>query len=123
MMKLLLICLLAVATAERLFHGDQVLRAYPTESQIELFRDFEKKYGIEFWTDLGVKRPVDFHARYITLNLIKQALEENNVQYEVFIDDVQNLLKNKLIDLEHHRCLLHHLTTTSITPGKRLMLG
>jgi len=89
-MKFFLAFLLAtVALAERQYHGDQVLRTFPSEAQLELFKQLEAKYEINFWTDLGTKAPVDIHVRYITLKLVKTALQEHNVPFEIFIEDMQ----------------------------------
>jgi murein tripeptide amidase MpaA len=95
-MKLFLVLLLAtVAIAERQFHGDQVIRTFPNESQLELFKKLEAKYEIEFWTDLGTKAPVDIHVRYIMLNLVKTALNEHGVQFEIFVEDVQKSVEEQ----------------------------
>jgi len=92
----LLLCVAAVATAtQRGFHGDQILRTHPGETQLELFNELEAKYGIDFWTDLGTKGPVDIHVRYIFLNLVKAALERNNIVYSIFIEDVQESVESQ----------------------------
>merc|ERR1712032_1131498 len=52
-------------------------------------------YQIEFWTDLGTKAPVDIHVRYITLKLVKTALKEHNVPFEIFVADVQTSIEEQ----------------------------
>jgi len=95
-MKLLVILALALAVcAERQFHGDQVLRTFPTQEKLELFKQLEAKYEIEFWTDLGVKAPVDIHVRYIFLNIVKAALDNHNVRYEIFVEDMQRAVEEQ----------------------------
>jgi len=89
-MKLVvLLALVACAFAERKFIGDQVIRCFPTEEQKGLFDAFQAKYDVEFWAGPEGPRPVDMHVRGIFTNIVKAALTENNVKYEIMIHDLQ----------------------------------
>ncbi|CAK8672248.1 unnamed protein product [Clavelina lepadiformis] len=101
-MKVLVVILLvvcALSEAKRFFHGDQVLRLYPTEEQhFQSITILEENFPIDYWTDLHGIRPVDIHVPKKDLPRVKVFLRRNRVNFDVFIEDVQKAIANQVSD-------------------------
>ncbi|XP_030627792.1 carboxypeptidase A1-like [Chanos chanos] len=78
------------------FVGHQVLRIQPTnEEQISVLRSLAEKHdlGLDFWTEpVSVTKPVDVRIPFKVLQPIKIFLLENDIQYSIMIQDLQDLL-------------------------------
>jgi len=79
--------LAATACANKLFHGNQVLRTFPNEEQREFLISIGEEYDFDFW-DMGPHQ-VDIHVPRIYTPIVKVLLARNSIEYEIFIEDLQ----------------------------------
>jgi len=90
---LVLCALAAFASAEKLFHGNQVLRTFPSEEQRQYLDSIAEDYDFDFWTEGG--EAIDIHVPRIFSPIVQVLLNRNSIEYEVFIDDVQTAINNE----------------------------
>lgn len=84
----LLICAFAAsACAEKLFHGNQVLRTFPDEQQREFLHSIAEDYDFDFWGEAPGQ--VDIHVPRIYSPIVQVLLNRNMIKYEMFIEDLQ----------------------------------
>ncbi|XP_078492769.1 carboxypeptidase A4-like [Ciona intestinalis] len=99
MKVVIFLALLAVASAKRLFHQDQVLRVEPRGYQLKVIENLGKRFpNIDYWTDLSEVRPVDIHVPLVYLSAVKSFLSRNRIDYEIFIEDLQVAIDNQKSD-------------------------
>ncbi|XP_015712673.1 carboxypeptidase A1-like [Coturnix japonica] len=97
-MKILLVfaTLLVGTFSEKLFVGDQVLRAVASnEEQIALLRALGEQVDlqVDFWRDpTKPGRPADLRVPFSRLQAVKVFLEHHGISYSIMIEDVQQLL-------------------------------
>jgi len=84
---LLLCAFAASACAEKLFHGNQVLRTFPDEEQKEFLLSIAEEYDIDFWGEAPGQ--VDIHVPRIYSPIVQVLLNRNRINYEMFIEDLQ----------------------------------
>nr|XP_002121069.1 carboxypeptidase B-like [Ciona intestinalis] len=91
--------LLAVASAKRLFHQDQVLRIQPGGYDLKIINNLVERYpNIDFWAEPSLVRPVDIHVPRVHLTAVKVFLTRNRIDYEIFIEDLQVAIDNQKSD-------------------------
>jgi len=84
---IVLFALAASVCADKLFHGNQVLRVYPTEDQRAFLYSIAEEYDFDFWTK--GRDNVDIHVPRIYSPIVQVLLARNRVDYEIFIHDLQ----------------------------------
>nr|XP_026694805.1 carboxypeptidase A5-like [Ciona intestinalis] len=99
-MKFVIIfAVLAVASAKRLFHQDQVLRIQPNGYELKVIENLAETFpNIDFWSEPSPVRPVDIHIPLDQLSAVKVFLARNRVDYEIFIEDLQVAIDNQKSD-------------------------
>ncbi|XP_061576876.1 carboxypeptidase A2-like [Cololabis saira] len=100
----LLLVFAALAAAETLFSGDQVLRInVETEEQIQQLQGLEKKeeWELDFWLHpVSTDVPVDVRVPASHLAAVKQHLDASGITFTVMIQDVQELLDEEKAEME-----------------------
>ncbi|XP_056107013.1 carboxypeptidase A1-like [Rhinichthys klamathensis goyatoka] len=80
------------------FEGDQVLRITAKDAeQISLLKELpEQTLGLDFWMEpVHESLPVDVHVPFHSLQAVRAFLAYNQIQYNVMIEDVQDLLDDE----------------------------
>ncbi|KAK2838412.1 hypothetical protein Q7C36_013226 [Tachysurus vachellii] len=84
------------AFCRKVFTGDQVLRIdAKSEEQIQLLKELENTevFELDFWTHpVSSDLPVDVHVPYASLNVVRRFLQDNEIPFQVMIEDLQELL-------------------------------
>jgi len=88
----LLLALAATASAYKLFHGDQVIRTFPTGDQVDVLKTLAVEYELDFWSDLVEGRSVDIHVPRIYVPIVRVILSRNLIQHETFVEDLQTAI-------------------------------
>ena len=85
-----------VAAASRVsYEGYKVLRTQPlNEAHAEILRDLRNEDVFDFWQDPNVGRSADVLASPELLPMLEQFLRENNIQFSVMIDNLEELRRS-----------------------------
>ncbi|XP_038561426.1 carboxypeptidase A2-like [Micropterus salmoides] len=99
----LLLVLVAAATAERVFTGDQVIRVnVESEEQIQLLQALEtqQEWELDFWLHpVSTELPVDIRVPRGSLSSVMEYLSANNILYSVVINNLQELLDEEKAEM------------------------
>ncbi|XP_059191638.1 carboxypeptidase A4 [Centropristis striata] len=99
----LLLVLVAAASAERLFIGDQVLRVnVESEEQIKLLQELEtqEEWELDFWlSPVSSELPVDIRVPRSAVSAVTEFLRTHNIPYSVLINDLQELLDEEKTEM------------------------
>ncbi|KAK7121534.1 hypothetical protein R3I93_022579 [Phoxinus phoxinus] len=80
------------------FEGDQVLRITAKDAeQISLLKELpEQTLGLDFWMEpVHESLPVDVHVPFHSLQAVRAFLAYNQIQYNIMIENVQDLLDDE----------------------------
>nr|XP_020449170.1 carboxypeptidase A2-like [Monopterus albus] len=102
----LLLVLVAAATAEKLFVGDQVIRVnVELEEDIQLLQALETlEWKLDFWLHpVSTELPVDIRVPRSSLSAVKRYLHDHNISFSVIIDDLQELLDEEKAEMEKNQ--------------------
>nr|XP_046227460.1 carboxypeptidase B [Scatophagus argus] len=96
MRVLLFFGLVAVALADvTRFEGEKVFRLKPVlDKHVSLIKDLEKSIEVDLWTPASAElvtigSDVDVHVPAIYLDMVFTILQQNDMEYEVLIEDLQ----------------------------------
>ncbi|KAM6937603.1 carboxypeptidase A4 [Xenentodon cancila] len=107
----LLLVFVAVAKAERIFTGDQVIRInVESEEQIQQLRALENEeaWELDFWLHpVSNELPVDIRVPRSSLTAVKEYLDANNIPFTVMIDNLQALLDKEKAEMEENQWSVH----------------
>jgi len=67
------------------------------EAQAELLLQLEEQGGFDFWSEVGLGRPLDVMTAPETKETLTQWLDEHSLQWSVMIEDVGVLIQGQLI--------------------------
>ncbi|XP_049929797.1 carboxypeptidase A4 [Epinephelus moara] len=99
----LLLVLVAAATAERVFIGDQVIRVNAeTEEQIQLLQALETQLEgeLDFWLHpVSTELPVDIRVPRSSFSFVTEYLNAHNIPYSVLINNLQELLDEEKAEM------------------------
>lgn len=99
----LLLVLVAVATAERVFIGDQVIRVNAeTEEQIQLLQalEMQQEGELDFWLHpVSTELPVDIRVPRSSFSFVTEYLNAHNIPYSVLINNLQELLDEEKAEM------------------------
>ncbi|KAM9854103.1 carboxypeptidase A2-like [Aulostomus maculatus] len=102
-----LLVLVAVAKAERVFTGDQVIRVnVQSEEQIELLQALEanEEWELDFWLHpVSTELPVDIRVPRSSLRAVKDYLDVHYMPFAVLIDNIQELLDEEKAEMEDNQ--------------------
>ncbi|KAM9351666.1 carboxypeptidase A4 [Symphorus nematophorus] len=100
----LLLVLVAAATTERVFTGDQVIRVkVQSEEQIQLLQALEaqQEWELDFWLDpVSTELPVDIRVPHSSLSAVKEYLHVHSIPYSVIINNLQELLDEEKAEMQ-----------------------
>ncbi|KAG8580871.1 hypothetical protein GDO81_007450 [Engystomops pustulosus] len=103
MWTVLIVASIALASAEPVtFHGDKVFRAVPqNDEHVELIKSLASYTKLDFWLPdsellLEVGKAADFRAGYDVAYDIQALFVQNNLPYEIMIDDLQVAMERQL---------------------------
>ncbi|XP_041853831.1 carboxypeptidase A2-like [Melanotaenia boesemani] len=103
----MLLVLVAVAKAERVFSGDQVIRVdVQSEEQIQLLQALgaEDELELDFWLHpVSTELPVDIRVPRSSLSSVKEYLHAHSVPFTVMIDNLQELLDEEKAEMEENQ--------------------
>ncbi|XP_077066816.1 carboxypeptidase A1-like [Siphateles boraxobius] len=88
------------------FEGDQVLRITAKDAeQISLLKELpEQTLGLDFWMEpVHESLPVDVHVPFHSLQAVRAFLAYNQIQYNVMIENVQELLDDEEREMVKYR--------------------
>merc|ERR1719210_2477562 len=87
-----------VAAASRVsYEGYKVLKTQPlNEAHAEILRDLRNEDVFDFWQDPNVGRSADVLASPELLPMLEQFLRENNIQFSVMIDNLEQLRRTNV---------------------------
>jgi hypothetical protein len=72
-----------------------------TPEQLKAVSGLEKlNYGVDFWLEPSMKRPVDIYVPQKNLHAVKLFLNQFGIQYEVSIPDVGELITKTAIGVQ-----------------------
>nr|XP_002125602.1 carboxypeptidase B [Ciona intestinalis] len=94
MRGVLILSLLACVAAKVLYNGDQVLRFTSEDlATRELLRLVGQQHQLKFWREPErMVGPVDMHVPAHKVTELKQLLRQYGIEYDVMIDDVQEVI-------------------------------
>ncbi|XP_049430091.1 carboxypeptidase A4 [Epinephelus fuscoguttatus] len=99
----LLLVLVAAATAERVFIGDQVIRVNAeTEEQIQLLQalEMQEEGELDFWLHpVSTELPVDIRVPRSSFSFVTEYLNAHNIPYSVLINNLQELLDEEKAEM------------------------
>ncbi|KAL7403030.1 hypothetical protein ABVT39_023410 [Epinephelus coioides] len=99
----LLLVLVAAATAERVFIGDQVIRVNAeTEEQIQLLQalEMQQEGELDFWLHpVSTELPVDIRVPRSSFSFVTEYLNAHNIPYSVLINNLQELLDEEKAEM------------------------
>jgi hypothetical protein len=85
---IVLLCAFAASVcAEKLFHGNQVLRVLPDQDQREFLLSIAEQYEFDFWS--SGPAALDIHVPKVYSPVVKVMLARHRIDYEIFIEDLQ----------------------------------
>ena len=86
------------AAASRVsYEGYKVLRTQPLNKvHAEILRDLRNEDVFDFWQDPNVGRSADVLASPELLPMLEQFLRENNIQFSVMIDNLEQLRRTNV---------------------------
>uniref|UniRef100_A0A672G059 Carboxypeptidase A1-like n=2 Tax=Salarias fasciatus TaxID=181472 RepID=A0A672G059_SALFA len=100
---MLLLLLVAVASAERLFVGDQVIRInVESEEQIQALQALEsqEEWKLDFWLHpVSADLPVDIRVPRSSLDSVTEYLQAHGIPFSVMIDNLQELLDQERAEM------------------------
>merc|ERR1712180_473855 len=67
------------------------------EAQAELLLQLEEQGGFDFWSEVGLGRPLDVMTAPETKETLTQWLDDHSLQWSVIIEDVGVLIQEQLI--------------------------
>ncbi|XP_029378884.1 carboxypeptidase A4 [Echeneis naucrates] len=98
--------LVAVAYAERVFIGDQVIRVnVQSEEEIQLLQALEtqQEWELDFWLHpVSTELPVDIHVPRSSLNSVKEYLHAHNIHFTIMIDNLQEVLNAEKTEMDEN---------------------
>merc|ERR1712080_37575 len=95
---LLLGVLVAASGGRKSYSGHQVLRVQvENESQAEAMEALNREGGFNFWTEVGVSRPVDVMVSPAARESLETWLEEEGILWTVMAEDVGVLMEEELV--------------------------
>ncbi|XP_048015003.1 carboxypeptidase A1-like [Megalobrama amblycephala] len=111
MTRLLFLAALFVAVfAKKSFKRDHVLRITARdEAQISLLKELSEQghLGLDFWMEpVHESLPVDVRVPFHSLQSVRAFLAYNQIQYNVMIENVQDLLDNEEREMVKYRAFL-----------------
>ncbi|XP_067292183.1 carboxypeptidase A1-like [Pseudorasbora parva] len=105
---LVLTALFVAVLGKETFEGDQVLRITAKDAeQISLLKELpEQTAGLDFWMEpVHESLPVDVRVPFHSLQAVRAFLAYNQIQYNVMIENVQELLDDEEREMVKHRSL------------------
>uniref|UniRef100_A0A3Q3N2E3 Carboxypeptidase A4 n=1 Tax=Mastacembelus armatus TaxID=205130 RepID=A0A3Q3N2E3_9TELE len=103
----LLLVLVAVANAERVFVGDQVIRVnVQSEEDVQFLQALEaqQEWELDFWLHpVSPELPVDIRVPRSSLSAVKEYLHAHNIHFTVIIDNLQELLDEEKAEMEENQ--------------------
>ncbi|XP_048013736.1 carboxypeptidase A1 [Megalobrama amblycephala] len=103
---LVLTALFVVVFGKVTFEGDQVLRITAKDAeQISLLDELnEPMLGVDFWMEpVHESLPVDVHVPFHSLQAVRAFLAYNQIQYNVMIENVQDLVDKEQLQMLKYR--------------------
>ncbi|XP_048013734.1 carboxypeptidase A1-like isoform X1 [Megalobrama amblycephala] len=103
---LVLSALFVVVFGKVTFEGDQVLRITAKDAeQISLLDELsEPMLGLDFWMEpVHESLPVDVHVPFHSLQAVRAFLAYNQIQYNVMIENVQDLVDKEQLQMLNYR--------------------
>jgi len=95
---LLLAILVTNTGGRKSYSGHQVLRVQvENESQAEALEALNTEGGFNFWTEVGVSRPVDVMVSPDTRGSLESWLEEEGILWTLMVEDVGLLMEEELV--------------------------
>merc|ERR1711962_1057277 len=79
------------------------------EAQAELLLQLEEQGGFDFWSEVGLGRPLDVMTAPESKETLTQWLDDHSLQWSVMIEDVGVLIQEQLIP-----CILYTASGTSL---------
>uniref|UniRef100_A0A8D0A0S9 Carboxypeptidase A4 n=1 Tax=Sander lucioperca TaxID=283035 RepID=A0A8D0A0S9_SANLU len=115
----LLLVVVAAATAERVFIGDQVIRVnVQSEEQIQLLQALEnqQEWELDFWLHpVSTELPVDIRVPHSSVSSVTEYLIAHNIHYSVIINNLQELLDEEKAEMEENQ--MNEFSTRSFNFG------
>ncbi|KAF1386453.1 hypothetical protein PFLUV_G00095020 [Perca fluviatilis] len=115
----LLLVVVAAATAERVFIGDQVIRVnVQSEEQIQLLQALEnqQEWELDFWLHpVSTELPVDIRVSRSSVSSVTEYLIAHNIHYSVIINNLQELLDEEKAEMEENQ--MNEFSTRSFNFG------
>merc|ERR1719158_270023 len=94
----LLAAFVSVTAARKSYAGYQVLRAQvDNEAQAELMLALDTEGTFDFWSEVGLGRPVDVMTAPESRQTLEAWLEEAGIQWSVMVEDVGVLMEQQLV--------------------------